>query len=65
MLQISEPLPLVYIYLFFRNIPFEAEEEEVAEAFEEFGDLVYTRLVIDKLSGRPRGSLFACAMHCG
>ena len=29
----------------------------MAEAFEEFGDLVYTRLVIDKLSGRPRGSL--------
>lgn len=52
----------MYINLFFRNIPFEAEEEEVAEAFEEFGDLVYTRLVIDKLSGRPRGSLFACAV---
>lgn len=57
---------LLYKYLFSRNIPFGAEEEEVAEVFQEFGDLAYTRLVVDKVSGRPGGSvLLQCECHCG
>ncbi|KAK7476216.1 hypothetical protein BaRGS_00032570, partial [Batillaria attramentaria] len=44
--------------VFIRNVPFEAEEDELSEVFEEFGELVYARLVLDAQTERPKGTAF-------
>ncbi len=37
------------------NLPFEATEDEVREAFEAFGQVSSVSLITDKFSGQPRG----------
>lgn len=44
--------------IFVRNVPFEVDEGELGEAFEEFGELVYARLVLDSQTERPKGTAF-------
>ncbi|XP_070189565.1 RNA-binding protein 28-like isoform X2 [Littorina saxatilis] len=44
--------------MFVRNIIFEAEAEDVEEAFQEFGETSYVRMVFDKVTGQPRGTAF-------
>ncbi|XP_070550742.1 RNA-binding protein 28-like isoform X1 [Ptychodera flava] len=44
--------------LFVRNIPFEAEEEDISEKFEEYGKIRYCKLLIDPDTERSRGVAF-------
>jgi len=37
------------------NLPFSASEDEVREAFEEFGEVQSVAVVTDRDTGRPRG----------
>ncbi len=37
------------------NLPFSATEDEVREAFAEFGDVETVNLITDRETGRPRG----------
>src|SRR5690606_19067984 len=37
------------------NLPFEATEDEVRDAFEAFGQVSSVSLITDKFSGQPRG----------
>lgn len=39
-----------------RNLSFESEEEDLEDKFEEFGELVYCRIVVDRNTERSRGS---------
>ena len=45
--------------VFIRNIPLEAEEHQVREVMRRFGKIVYLKLVIDKVTGKHKGSAFA------
>ena len=45
--------------MFIRNIPLEAEEHQVREVMRRFGKIVYLKLVIDKVTGKHKGSAFA------
>ncbi len=40
------------------NLPFNASEEEVRSAFEEFGAVISVKLITDRETGRPRGFAF-------
>ncbi|KAI9031962.1 hypothetical protein DFJ74DRAFT_763739 [Hyaloraphidium curvatum] len=44
--------------LFVRNLDFETTEEELKEKFAQFGRVRYVRLVLDKATGKPRGTAF-------
>ncbi len=37
------------------NLAFELAEEELRQAFEEFGEVSSAKLITDKFSGKPRG----------
>ena len=37
------------------NLPFQATEDEVREAFEAYGSVLSVRLITDRETGRPRG----------
>ncbi|XP_074832778.1 RNA-binding protein 28 isoform X2 [Carettochelys insculpta] len=45
--------------VFIRNLPFSAEEEEVGEMLEQFGDLKYVRIVLHPDTEHSRGCAFA------
>lgn len=44
--------------VFVRNIPYETDEEVLEECFEQWGDVKYVMLVIDKVSLHPKGTAF-------
>jgi len=44
--------------VFVRNIPLESEEHEVREVMRRFGKMVFCKLVIDKVTGKHKGSAF-------
>ena len=44
--------------VFIRNLPYSATEKEVAAKLAEFGRVVRCNLVLDKVSGNPKGSCF-------
>ncbi|EGN94574.1 hypothetical protein SERLA73DRAFT_96776 [Serpula lacrymans var. lacrymans S7.3] len=46
--------------LFVRNVPFEADEDELRTLFRTFGPLRYARITVDPETGRSRGTGFAC-----
>jgi len=46
--------------LFIRNLPFTCSDEDLEEAFKQFGAVRYARVVIDHQTGRPRGTGFVC-----
>lgn len=39
-----------------RNVPFDADEEDLTKLFQGFGELAFTRLVMDPLTDHPKGS---------
>ena len=43
------------IIVIFRNLPFDAEEEDVEELFSQFGDMNYCRIVRDPNTDFSRG----------
>ena len=49
--------------VFVRNLLFETTEQELYTFFREFGPLRYARLVLDRFTGRSRGSAFVCFVH--
>ncbi|PVD29014.1 hypothetical protein C0Q70_11611 [Pomacea canaliculata] len=44
--------------LFVRNVPFDADEEDLTKLFQGFGELAFTRLVMDPLTDHPKGTAF-------
>ncbi|KAN0008681.1 hypothetical protein ACTFIU_009408 [Dictyostelium citrinum] len=44
--------------LFIRNLAFDTKEEDLGAKFEEFGKLVFCRLVLDKITQKPTGKAF-------
>ncbi|PVZ99061.1 hypothetical protein BB558_004928, partial [Smittium angustum] len=44
--------------MFVRNVPFDVEEDELAEVFEVFGKVRYCRIVLDRNSQKSRGTAF-------
>lgn len=44
--------------LFVGNLPFSASEEEIREAFAEYGEVKSVKIPMDRESGRPRGFAF-------
>ncbi|KAI9827500.1 MAG: RNA recognition motif-containing protein [Thelocarpon impressellum] len=46
--------------LFLRNIPFSATDETLHGHFSQFGPVRYARIVMDHVTGRPKGTGFVC-----
>ncbi|TVY85274.1 putative RNA-binding protein [Lachnellula suecica] len=46
--------------LFVRNLPFTTLDPDLKEHFEQFGPVRYARVVMDRATGRPRGTGFVC-----
>ncbi|KIL59316.1 hypothetical protein M378DRAFT_85249 [Amanita muscaria Koide BX008] len=46
--------------LFIRNVPYDATEDELRTLFRSFGPLRYARITLDPITGRSRGTGFAC-----
>ncbi|UFP94499.1 RNA recognition motif domain-containing protein [Gloeobacter morelensis] len=44
--------------IFVGNLPFSATEQEIAEAFAEYGEVKSVKIPTDRESGRPRGFAF-------
>jgi RNA recognition motif-containing protein len=44
--------------LFVGNLPFTATEDELREAFGQFGEIVDLKLIIDRMTGRSKGFAF-------
>jgi len=44
--------------LFIRNVSFDSTEEALQELFEQFGDIEYCKLVVDKRTGHSKGMAF-------
>ncbi|KAK5575560.1 hypothetical protein RB653_006693 [Dictyostelium firmibasis] len=44
--------------LFIRNLAFDTKEEDLGAKFEQFGKLVFCRLVLDKITQKPTGKAF-------
>ena len=46
--------------LFVRNLPFTTLDADLKEHFGQFGSVRYARVVMDRATGRPRGTGFVC-----
>ncbi|RKF79193.1 putative RNA-binding protein C4F6.14 [Golovinomyces cichoracearum] len=46
--------------LFIRNLPFTTLDENLKQKFEQFGPVRYSRVVMDRNTGRPKGTGFVC-----
>ncbi|KAB2573713.1 Nucleolar protein 4 [Lasiodiplodia theobromae] len=46
--------------LFIRNLPFTCTDEDLEEHFEQFGGVRYARVVIDRVTEKPKGTGFVC-----
>ncbi|EKG16590.1 hypothetical protein MPH_06171 [Macrophomina phaseolina MS6] len=46
--------------LFIRNLPFTCTDEDLEEHFEQFGGVRYARVVMDRATGKPKGTGFVC-----
>ncbi|KAL8795243.1 MAG: hypothetical protein Q9195_002254 [Heterodermia aff. obscurata] len=46
--------------LFVRNVPFDVTDDMIVEHFTSFGPVRYSRVVVDPLTGRSRGTAFVC-----
>ena len=52
---------ILYLLMFvaqllpFRNVPFDCEEEDIADLFSQFGEIVYCKQVINQDTGVPKG----------
>ena len=44
--------------LYVGNLPWSVKEDELAQKFGEFTDVIAARLIMDKISGRSRGFAF-------
>jgi len=44
--------------LFVGNLPFSATEDELREAFGQYGEIVDLKLIIDRMTGRSKGFAF-------
>ena len=44
--------------LFIRNVSFDSTEDALQELFEQFGDIEYCKLVVDKRTGHSKGMAF-------
>ena len=44
--------------LFVRNLPFDANEMQLRDKFESFGEIRYVRIVLDKITQKSKGSAF-------
>ena len=44
--------------MFIRNVSFDSTEEALQELFEQFGDIEYCKLVVDKRTGHSKGMAF-------
>ncbi len=44
--------------LFVGNLPFSATEQEIVEAFQEYGEVKSVKIPMDRETGRPRGFAF-------
>ena len=44
--------------LFIRNVSFDSTEEALQDLFEQFGDIEYCKLVVDKRTGHSKGMAF-------
>ncbi|OMH86265.1 putative RNA-binding protein [Zancudomyces culisetae] len=44
--------------LFIKNVSYTTEEDELYEKFREFGKIRYVRLVVDRITNKPRGTAF-------
>jgi cold-inducible RNA-binding protein len=44
--------------LFVGNLSFQTTENDLQDAFQQFGNVIEVNLVTDKMSGRPRGFAF-------
>jgi RNA recognition motif-containing protein len=51
--------------LFVGNLPYSATEDQIREVFAQFGELVEVKLIIDKMSGRPKGIAFVKFSNAG
>lgn len=45
------------------NLPYSASEDDLREAFEQFGTVTSANIIIDKITGRPRGFGFVEMEH--
>jgi len=45
------------------NLPYSASEDDLREAFEQFGTVTSVNIIIDKITGRPRGFGFVEMEH--
>ncbi|KAL0260666.1 RNA recognition motif-containing protein [Diplodia seriata] len=46
--------------LFIRNLPFTCTDEDLEEHFEQFGGVRYARIVMDRVTEKPKGTGFVC-----
>ena len=47
-----------------RNLPFDCGEEDISDAFAEFGDIVYCKQVINQETDIPKGTyVCVCDLH--
>ena len=44
--------------IFLRNLPFETSEEELNDLFSKYGQIFYSKIVVDQETGHSRGSAF-------
>ncbi|MCU0339555.1 MAG: RNA-binding protein [Spirosomaceae bacterium] len=44
--------------IYVANVSFKANDDELRELFEEFGEVTTARIIMDKLTGRSRGFAF-------
>ncbi|KAI2613136.1 RNA-binding domain-containing protein [Hypoxylon fragiforme] len=49
--------------LFIRNLPFSTTDTELKSHFEQFGQIRYARIVMDRASDRPAGTGFVCFVN--
>ncbi|KAG8896117.1 RNA recognition motif-containing protein, partial [Tulasnella sp. 403] len=56
----KRPEPPDGTVLFVRNVPFEASEEDLSDAFRSFGPIRYARITVDHETGHSRGTGFVC-----
>jgi RNA recognition motif-containing protein len=44
--------------IYVANVPFKANDDELRELFEEFGEVASARIIMDKFTGKSRGFAF-------
>lgn len=56
-MHVSWKKKFLSLNLFYRNVPFDIDEESLEDEFSEYGKINYVKIVVNPKTGQPKGKV--------